>query len=238
MSHFRITYSIFHELEAKICHKKHHFVLLYCNIRNKHFYNRIVFCSFSFCLNANDLWQRDCYDLLIAFYFINKLHVAVEERRWGMLFHPDKCNILHVKRSVNLQYQGTYLEAVNTAKYIGVADLSNNLSWNSRIDRTVKKENNMLGFLRRNLRINNRLLKAAAYKTLIRPNLEYCASVWSPYTATGKRKVEMVQRRAARYGTNRYHNTSSVTDMSQKTGMGNTRIKESQNTTDPACSLK
>ena len=73
----------------------------------------------------------------------------------------------------------------------------------------------MLGFLRRNRRINNSDTKAAAYKTLVRPNLEYCASVWSPYTAAGKRKVEMVQRRAARYATNRYHNTSSVTDMLQ-----------------------
>ena len=30
-----------------------------------------------------------------------------------------------------------------------------------------------------------------------------------------KREIEMVQRRAARYATNRYHNTSSVTDMLQ-----------------------
>ena len=45
--------------------------------------------------------------------------------------------------------------------------------------------------------------------------LEYCASVWSPYTATGKQKIKMVQRRAARYATNRYHNTSSVTEMLQ-----------------------
>ena len=39
--------------------------------------------------------------------------------------------------------------------------------------------------------------------------------MWSPHTATGKQKIEMVQRRAARYATNRYHYTSSVTDMLQ-----------------------
>ena len=71
----------------------------------------------------------------------------------------------------------------------------------------------MLGFLRRNLRINNSGTKAAAYKTLVPPNLKYCASGWSPYTAVGKRKIVMVQRWAARYATNRYHNTRSVTDM-------------------------
>ena len=141
------------------------------------------------------------------------------ERKWGMLFHPDKCNTLQVTRARNpltftYSLKGQDLEAVNTAKYLGV-DLSNNLSWNSHIDRTTKKANSMLGFLRRNLRVNNSDTKAAAYKTLVRPNLEYCASVWSPFTAAGKRKIEMVQRRAARYATNRYHNTSSVTDMLQ-----------------------
>ena len=141
------------------------------------------------------------------------------ERKWGMLFHPDKCNTLQVTRARNpltftYSLKGQDLEAVNTAKYLGV-DLSNNLSWNSHIDRTTKKANSMLGFLRRNLRVNSSDTKAAAYKTLVRPNLEYCASVWSPYTAAGKRKIEMVQRRAARYATNRYHNTSSVTDMLQ-----------------------
>ena len=71
----------------------------------------------------------------------------------------------------------------------------------------------MIGFLQRNLRVSNRDTKASAYFTLVRPNIEYCASVWSPYTDQGKRKIEMVQRRSARYVTNRYRNMSSVTDM-------------------------
>ena len=138
------------------------------------------------------------------------------EGKWGMLFHPEKCNTLQVTRARNpltftYSLKGQDLEAVNTAKY-----LSNNLSWNSHIDRTTKKANSMLGFLRRNLRINNSDTKAAAYKTLFRPNLKYCASVWSPYTAA----IEMVQRRATRYATNRYHNTSCVTDMLQDLDWG------------------
>ena len=43
----------------------------------------------------------------------------------------------------------------------------------------------------------------------------YCATVWSPYTYAGICKIEKVQRRAARYATSRYHNTSSVKDMLQ-----------------------
>ena len=71
----------------------------------------------------------------------------------------------------------------------------------------------MLGFLRRNLRVANEKTKTSAYISLVRPSLEYCATVWSPYTQTEIKKLEMVQRRAARYVTNRHHNTSSVTSM-------------------------
>ena len=40
-------------------------------------------------------------------------------------------------------------------------------------------------------------------------------TVWDPHTRTQINQIEKVQRRAARYVTNRYHNTSSVTDMLQ-----------------------
>ena len=145
--------------------------------------------------------------------------LAEWEATWGMAFHPDKCNVLRVtkkKRPVNYSYtlKGHHLEEVTTARYLGV-DLSNNLVWKDRIDRIVKKANCTQGFLRRNLRISNTDTKAAAYSSLVRPTLEYCASVWNPHTDQSTHKLEMVQRRAARYCTNRYHNTSSVTEMLQ-----------------------
>ena len=48
---------------------------------------------------------------------------------------------------------------------------------------------------------------------MVRPQLEYCSSVWSPYTKEYIQKIEMVQHRAAMYVTIRYHNTSSVTSL-------------------------
>ena len=134
-----------------------------------------------------------------------------------MEFHPAKCSVMRVATSkdplmLSYKLKGHQLQAETTSKYLGV-DLSNNLDWKPHIDRIVKKSNSMLGFLRRNLRIGSQETKTMAYMTMVRSNLEYCATVWNPYKKDHIHKLEMVQRRAARFVTKRFHNTSSVTDM-------------------------
>ena len=47
--------------------------------------------------------------------------------------------------------------------------------------------------------------------------MDYAAFVWDPYTKTSTR-MEMVQRRAAGFALNRYHNTSSVSDIIRQLG--------------------
>ena len=73
----------------------------------------------------------------------------------------------------------------------------------------------VLDFFKRNLKISNTNIKWQTYLSLVCPKLEYACSVWDPHTAEHCNKIEMVQRRATRYACNRYHNTSSVTDMLQ-----------------------
>ena len=63
------------------------------------------------------------------------------------------------------------------------------------------------------LTISSTTVKEQAYKSLVRPSFEYACSVWDPYTKEKITQVEKIQRRAARYITNRYHNTSSVSNM-------------------------
>ena len=77
------------------------------------------------------------------------------------------------------------------------------------------KASSTLGFLKRNLNISSKSVKVQAYKSLVRPSLEYACTIWDPYIQQDIDNLERAQRRAARYVCNKYRNTSSVTDMLQ-----------------------
>ena len=139
------------------------------------------------------------------------------EEVWDMSFNPSKCQVLHVTR-LNTPIPSIYslhnteLESISAAKYLGVT-ISDDLNWRTHIDIVTKKANQTLGFLKRNIKVHNQNLKSTAYKTPIRPQLEYASTVWSPHTATDIYKLESVQRRAVRWATRDYRQTSSVTTM-------------------------
>ena len=84
------------------------------------------------------------------------------------------------------------------------------LRWTKHIDTITARANSKLGFIKRNININNRTVKDQAYKSLVRPILEYSQSVWDPYTTSDIQQLEFVQRRAARFTMSRYRRTSSV----------------------------
>ncbi|XP_062589563.1 uncharacterized protein LOC134251195 [Saccostrea cucullata] len=90
------------------------------------------------------------------------------------------------------------LETTSSARYLGV-DISDNLNWSQQISRVTNKANSSLGFLRRNIPTRNQQLRSAAYKAVVRPQLQYAASVWDPHLVTLINQVEAVQRRAARW---------------------------------------
>ena len=139
------------------------------------------------------------------------------EQTWLMEFNADKCFILNITRKRHpmlnkYQLHDTILQTVKTATYLGI-EISNDLRWTPHIDKVAKKANKSLGFIKRNIKTNNKYVKTLAYNSLVRPHLEYACQVWDPYTDKDISKLESVQRRAARYVSNRYHNTSSPTEM-------------------------
>ena len=125
------------------------------------------------------------------------------EEAWQMSFNPTKCVVLRISskekktRQTTYQLHGHILEVVNASKYLGVA-LTDDLSWDQRIQNTVGKANRTIGFLRRNLRDCTRV-KDLTYKTMVRPILEYSSTVWDPHQQANIKCLEQVQRRAARY---------------------------------------
>ena len=139
------------------------------------------------------------------------------ESKWDMKFNPSKCQVIQItkrKTIIPTQYllHNTILETVTSAKYLGIT-ISNDLTWNNHINNITTKANQTLGFLRRNIKVHSERLKSTAYKTLVRPQLEYSSTVWSPYTGTQIDQLESVQRRAARWTKHDFCRTSSVTDM-------------------------
>ena len=57
------------------------------------------------------------------------------------------------------------------------------------------KATKTLGFLRRNLALAPRHTKEVAYKTLVRPQLEYAAPIWYPYNETEIRKKKKKKKK-------------------------------------------
>ena len=136
-----------------------------------------------------------------------------------MSFHPDKCHVLTISKKKNpiktsYTLHGHILESVPSAKYLGCT-FTSDLNWNQHVSNICNKANRTLGFLKRNLNISATSVKVNAYKSLVRPLVEYASPVWDPYHKSEIDRLEMVQRRGARYVTNRHGNRSSVSNMLQ-----------------------
>ena len=87
-------------------------------------------------------------------------------------------------------------------KYLGV-NFQNRLDWGEHVKRVANKAIRRLNFVMRQLRGMGKEVKNKAYLTVIRPIVEYGASVWDPYRIGVIKKIEKVQRIAARRVTGR-----------------------------------
>ena len=143
---------------------------------------------------------------------LNQLHKW--EERWQLKFNKAKCNIMRAtharQKKIVFGYElvGVLLKDIDSTSYLGV-ELSADMKWNSHVKKVTAKGNTMLGILRRNLKNCPKNLKDLAYKSILRPKLEYAGSIWDPYTDVNIMTLEGVQRRSARFVHNQfsYHET-------------------------------
>ena len=75
--------------------------------------------------------------------------------------------------------------------------------------------------LQRHLKHSIPMVKEIAYKTLARPQKEYCSSVWDPYERGEVATLKKAQRRAARFVKGDHKRESSVKQMTCDLGWQN-----------------
>ena len=91
--------------------------------------------------------------------------------------------------------------------------IDQNLKWSEHVKQITNKANSVHGFLQRNLYSCLMSTKINCYKALVKPVLDYAATVWSPYTQKDIDMVKQVQRRAARFIFNNYSRLASISEM-------------------------
>lgn len=133
---------------------------------------------------------------------------------WQMQLNLEKCVSMTITRKksplvFSYSLNNSALQQVSSFKYLGVT-ISSDLRWNAHIDSLCQKAMFKLWYLKRNLRHSTSATKLIAYKSLIRPLLEYADIIWDPHTLSNINKLERIQKRALRFIYNKYKRLDSV----------------------------
>ena len=137
-----------------------------------------------------------------------------------MDFNASKCHVLSItKKKSPILYpytlNGVQLSNVKNHPYLGI-ELDHRLSWKTHINQTTAKAQRTLNLLRRNLHGCSQKTKECAYKTMVRPTLEYASAAWDPYDQKQIKQLEAVQNRAARFVKNEHRREGvSVTGLKE-----------------------
>ena len=138
--------------------------------------------------NGNVLLQKD----------LNS--IASWAKKWKMEFNVDKCKIMHLgNQNIKHTYtmDGSSLATTNEEKDLGVL-IDDKLGFDKHIRSIVKKANRMLGLIKIGFSCLDKEIFMNLYPVLVRPLLEYCVQVWSPYKRKYINLLEGVQRRATK----------------------------------------
>jgi len=172
-----------------------------------------------FLIFINDLEQR-LYSDVLKFADDTKLYRTVcsqDDRvklqsdldnicKWAdrrqMSFNVSKCKVLRYGRmntGIDPLYcmYGEPTEIVNSEKDLGVVFLKD-LKVANHCGQCYSKANRMLGLISRTIRHKDRSILLSLYKSLVRPHLDYCSSVWNPHYCKDKALLERVQHRFTR----------------------------------------
>ena len=121
-------------------------------------------------------------------------------RKWKMEFNVGKCKIMHLGKDnpKNRYYMGgAELAVTSEEKDLGVV-FDETLEFEKHIRGIVNKANRMLGLIKIGFNCLDIVSFKNLYPVLVRPLLEYCVQVWSPYKQKYIDIIERVQERATK----------------------------------------
>ena len=154
------------------------------------------------------------------------------EQQWQMEFNAAKCFVMRISHA-NTKFKFDYslgnsiLQETEDHTYLGVK-LTSDLRWNKQVNKVRASANRSLGFLRRNISSCSRRTKTKAFNTFVRPHLEYCSTIWDPYTVELINKLDNIQRRGARFVFNDYDYTSHPSDMITSLGWDSLALRRKE----------
>ena len=111
--------------------------------------------------------------------------LELKGKKWSIELNPDKCEVLRIhrkKKPVIFLYtlHDTTLRTTENTKYLGDT-ISSNLKRSSHINTITNKAKSRLRFIRWNVKTQNKQLKEDAYRAYVRPQVEYCSTIWHPW---------------------------------------------------------
>ena len=178
----------------------------------------ILCVNFIFILYINDLTQccldancnififaddGKCFSCIKSYQDCEKLQstlAAIENWsiEWQLQLALSKCQVISFYTKIaHIKFQYSILNypltCVDTISDLGVI-LSSDLSFNRQIDKLYSRARCRSAMILKCFQSRDKLLLFRAFIAYVRPILEYCCNVWSPYRLCDIRKLESVQR--------------------------------------------
>ena len=125
-----------------------------------------------------------------------------------MEFHPGKCQVIKItnkQKPILSTYSihGTTLQFFDAVKYLGI-NIDSHLCWKDQCENVYRKANSMISFMERNFFRCPRNVKGKCVNALVRPILDYGCTSWDPYRSYQIEKLELINKRAARFVTGNF----------------------------------
>ena len=116
---------------------------------------------------------------------------------WLLRLNREKCVVLHLGNgNPRFPYYigNSAIRPVTQQKDLGVI-MANDMKWETHIQHIVKKANSLIFLVQKAFSSRSINVFEKLYKTYIRPKLEYCNVIWSPYYIKDIEMLERVQRK-------------------------------------------